>query len=385
MYALYFPKLKLKQPQQIQVMNHVYYQSMLCRNYDALWQLYATSIWNEFIHSKYLNRCCDLQSETNVNTFLVQRVQQRYLVHSSLHFARWHALYMAWPKDFPAPLLIKGADYEHSLLDDVAHRFACDWDILIPDPWYSQLCILWSQQFGTGITPKSARLKHQNPHNMGFYINHILIEVHRDPTPSYVCSLSGIDLWNRASLYASSQEVHFKFKLPTDADRMLIWLGNYLKSAHGYTLDDLLDFTLILYKIHSHGLAKDLSIFVHHKVNEFWFSSTWTHQVYSLGLKSVWLHCLYIWSHTFFCNEEQYLQAHLYLKNQLNQSSWSIFIDQQRRLITLLMNPKKNHNVRHRCLHKSYQLFLHSHSSRNNLIYHWVQSISALLIFLHII
>ena len=111
--------------------------------------------------------------------------EEAWWKQSTMHLLRIEALMTAWPQDAPPPLLIKGAAYEFNLYTSPGARGASDWDLLIPEPWFSKIADQWSQKWGAPDLPRTARQPHEIPYSLGFHVNGMLLELHRDPAPQF--------------------------------------------------------------------------------------------------------------------------------------------------------------------------------------------------------
>ena len=180
--------------------------------------------------------------------FLSSFAQEQWLKQASTSLARSRLLAKYWPKTIPAPMLIKGADLELSLYEPLGFppgiRSCSDWDILIPEPYYSQVIKDWQDKFGEGIVPQSSRLKSESPHELGFYIEDLLFEVHRDPAPLSFTSITGEQIW-------SNRQIQFdawgqKYYVPSPKCRLVIFLLNYAKGGGQTRLLDWLDLIIII-------------------------------------------------------------------------------------------------------------------------------------------
>lgn len=175
-------------------------------------------------------------------------LQDQWLEQASAALARSRLLSKYWPKDLPSPMLIKGADLELSLYEPLGFptgiRSCSDWDLLIPEPYYSKVIKDWESRFGVGIVPQSARFKNESPHELGFYIEGFLFEVHRDPAPLNFSSITGEQIWeNRQSKVDAWGR---KYYVPSAQDRLTIFLLNYGKSGGQTRLLNWLDLVMII-------------------------------------------------------------------------------------------------------------------------------------------
>ena len=172
----------------------------------------------------------------------------QWLKNIGAHLARSYALENAWPQFAPLPLLIKGADLELTLYQDwglsIGARSSSDWDLIIPSSYFHEVARDWESRYGQPVYPQSARLPHEPPHEMGFYIDQLLFELHIDPAPRFACELSGTALWERGIPTYHSSSVLVRH--PTPSDRLLIWLTQYTKGGSITRLTDWLDLSLIL-------------------------------------------------------------------------------------------------------------------------------------------
>lgn len=184
----------------------------------------------------------------HINETLKQSLKQQWLQQASASLIRAKVLAEYWPKKLPPPMLIKGADLELSLYETHGFpsgiRSSSDWDLLIPDPYYSQVIKLWEKQFGKGIVPQSAHLPDEQPHELGFYIEGLLFEVHKDIASASFTSWNGQKAWQerqtRTDLWGSIYHV------PSSKLRLIIFLLNYGKTGGQTRLLDWLDLVLII-------------------------------------------------------------------------------------------------------------------------------------------
>ena len=79
---------------------------------------------------------------------------------------------------------------------------------------------------------------------MGFYLDGLLFELHRDPAPPSFSLLSGAELYTTA--YLQSLQHDFQVYHPTHRQRFLIWLVNYAKAGGAVRELAWLDLTLLL-------------------------------------------------------------------------------------------------------------------------------------------
>ena len=183
------------------------------------------------------------------------RLRDLWLQHNSAHLARLSALIRHWPSDAPAPLLFKGADLELHVYGSFnlspGCRMSSDWDLIVPDPTYQDVLKTWTQRLGSPKLPRSARLPNEPPHEVGFNVDGLLIEVHRDPAPRFFSMLRGVTLWERAA-YSQTLE-GFSARQPTPIDRLLLWLVNYAKAGGLTRALSWVDLTLILIVLYRHN------------------------------------------------------------------------------------------------------------------------------------
>lgn len=176
------------------------------------------------------------------------RLSKLWLSQSSAHLMRSSALARHWPREEGPPLLIKGADLELSLYPEaglsLGARASSDWDILIPKPRYDQVVQRWRALFGEPSVPRSVRLSHEPPHELGFLVDGLLIEVHHEPAPRFFSLLSGEGLWERAQPAITPEGL--EVRIPAARDRLLIWLVNYAKAGGMMRPLGWLDLTLIM-------------------------------------------------------------------------------------------------------------------------------------------
>jgi hypothetical protein len=166
----------------------------------------------------------------------------------SAHLARRATLSAVWPERAPPPLLIKGADYEIDLYSSPGARGASDWDLLLPDPFYSEMVNEWTRRYGPPSLPRTPRDPHEAPFSVGFYIDQLLFELHRDPAPPALCLLSGATLWARGR---PIELEGLRVLRPLATDRLWIWLAQYIKGGGAISLLGWVDFSLILARIYS--------------------------------------------------------------------------------------------------------------------------------------
>ena len=161
---------------------------------------------------------------------------------------RGHILQKHWPYSLSPPLIIKGVDLEEHLYSPLGFslgtRTSSDWDLLIPEPMYTQVALEWTRRFGPALEPQSVRLSTEAPHELGFYIEGFLFELHRDPAPTYFTTVNGKDVWDHRIELKSSWDQ--PISRPSEVDRLIIWLINYAKSGGSSRLLDWIDFILIL-------------------------------------------------------------------------------------------------------------------------------------------
>ena len=181
-------------------------------------------------------------------------LRDAWLQQNSAHLARSVVLTRHWPSDVPSPLLFKGGDLE---LYVYAHfglspgcRASSDWDLMLPEPSYATILELWTQEFGPPHLPRSSRLPCESPHEVGFEIDGLLIEVHRDPAPRFFSPLRGHELWERARTHRLAEGL--MIRLPRALDRLYVWLINYAKAGGLTRALSWVDLTLILMLLHHH-------------------------------------------------------------------------------------------------------------------------------------
>lgn len=171
-----------------------------------------------------------------------------WLSNIATHLARSKTLADAWPDDVSPPLLIKGSDLEQCVYPrfglSVGARSSTDWDLLLPHPEYGYLVQQWANRYDPPTLPTSVRLTDEPSHELGFSIEGLLFEIHRDPAPRYACLLSGAELWSRGIPITLTEGLTVRH--PSPLDRLWIWLTHYAKSGGITRLIDWLDFTFIL-------------------------------------------------------------------------------------------------------------------------------------------
>ena len=186
--------------------------------------------------------------KTNFGLPVKKLFKETWFKYSAATLARMKLLHQYWPKSCEHPLLIKGVDLEEALYRELdlglGARSCSDWDLLIPSPYYEKVASEWTSLFNEPLLPESARFQGEDVHELGFYIQHLLFELHRDPAPMHFTTLTGQDLWDRSTIIESSwgQIV----RQPCPEDRLLLWLLNFAKSGGCSRLLDWLDLTLIL-------------------------------------------------------------------------------------------------------------------------------------------
>ena len=179
---------------------------------------------------------------------IIEPLQDVWLTQISAALARGQILHKFWPTTLSPPVIIKGIDLEEHLYAPlgftIGTRTSSDWDLLIPDPTYTTVLNTWTQQFGPALEPQSARLDTESSHEVGFYIEGLLFELHRDPAPNYFTTVDGQYIWNQRTEFTSSWGQ--RLNTPSRIDRLIIWLINYAKSGGVSRLLDWIDFILIL-------------------------------------------------------------------------------------------------------------------------------------------
>ena len=180
------------------------------------------------------------------------RLRYLWLQHNYAHLARATALMRHWPSNAPPPLLIKGADLELQVYTSFnlspGCRMSSDWDLIIPEPAYHDVVAEWTRHFGTPILPRTVHLPHEGSHEVGFNVDGLLIDLHRDPAPRFFSLLQGVHLWKRAQPFQTPDS--FLVRVPTPIDRLLLWLINYAKAGGVMRILSWVDLTLILIVLH---------------------------------------------------------------------------------------------------------------------------------------
>ena len=212
--------------------------------------LYEGSISSRVNASSILNLKERLRVEVGARVAHAQEseLESAWWSQMSAHLARRATLSAVWPERAPPPLLIKGADYEVDLYSSPGARGASDWDLLLPEPFFSNMVNEWTQRYGPPSLPRTPRDPHETPFSVGFYIDQLLFELHRDPAPPALCLLSGATLWSRGRPIDLEG---LRVLRPLAIDRLWIWLAQYVKGGGAISLLGWVDFSLILARIFS--------------------------------------------------------------------------------------------------------------------------------------
>jgi hypothetical protein len=189
-----------------------------------------------------------LNGRSSFNYQQLQTIESIWLTQVGGALARSDLLNRYWPSNHPPPMIIKGIDLEEHLYAPLGIapgvRTCSDWDLLVPDPIYTSIIEHWTKHFGAPLQPQTARLPHESPHELGFYIDGFLFEVHRDPAPLFFTTVSGEYLWvDRDHIESSWGQ---QLSKPSLQHRLLIWLINYAKSGGVSRLLDWVDLALII-------------------------------------------------------------------------------------------------------------------------------------------
>ena len=175
------------------------------------------------------------------------------------HLSCLRALKSAWPISIPPPLLIKGADYSYGVFD-AEYRTISDWDVLIPEPYYSVVENIWKVKYGEGIIPRQPRQKTTEPSfNLGFKIEGSLIELHRALSPKVMSTLDIHSIYDRGILINLGG---MRALQPHPKDRLLIFLVTF---ARGSGLDQMIrwvELFFILKKMSHEEGYDDLEILI---------------------------------------------------------------------------------------------------------------------------
>lgn len=174
-----------------------------------------------------------------------QDLNQVFLKNCALSMHRTLVLKQAWSSTLPSPLLIKGSEYESTLYPSIGLRPSSDWDFILPSQSYADCVDLWTQKYSQPLYPSTFEDPQQLPYSLGFYIDHLLFEVHRDPAPHYCSYLKGEELYQRSQPHPLDPF----FRIPSPQDRLWIWLVNFAKGGGLISLLHWVDFALILHTL----------------------------------------------------------------------------------------------------------------------------------------